>query len=110
MKRVGLVMLMVAALGTPCGSAELSGPGGIGGAPVSFPGLAPGPHSITQSADPTTITPLNSISCNNGFGHTDNSYLRRFFLDTDHGIVNQFDLVSIDIVSASQPQIIPISW
>jgi hypothetical protein len=88
---------MIAAAAGICGAAELSGPGGGPGDPVFFPDLVPGPHSITQSVDPATITPNNSISCNNGFGHTENSYLRRFFLDTGHGIVNQFDIVSIDI-------------
>jgi cysteine-rich repeat protein len=35
----------------------------------------------TQSVDTVTITPLNSVSCNNGFGHTDNSYYRVFDFD-----------------------------
>lgn len=38
--------------------------------------------SITQSSDASTITPLNSVSCNNGIGHTDNHYYRAFTLNT----------------------------
>jgi hypothetical protein len=42
--------------------------------------LPPGPATITQSSDATTITALNSVSCNNGVGHTLNSYFRAFTL------------------------------
>ncbi len=37
--------------------------------------------SLSQSSS-TTITPLNSISCNNGFGHTNNSYWRAYQLSS----------------------------
>ncbi len=37
------------------------------------------PLSITQSSS-VTITPLNSVSCNNGIGHTNNSYWRVYDL------------------------------
>lgn len=67
------------------------------GQSASHPELAPGPNSITQSTDPVTITTGNSVSCNNGIGHTDNNYMRRFILDTDHGIVNQFEVTSVDV-------------
>jgi hypothetical protein len=56
----------------------------------------PGPNSITQSNDTTTITQFNSVSCNAGGLHTDNSYIRRFFLNADHGIVSTFDVSSVD--------------
>jgi hypothetical protein len=45
--------------------------------------------TITQSASGAIVS-LNSVSCNNGIGHTDNSYIRRFKLATDprhsHGV------------------------
>ena len=37
-------------------------------------------HSTSQA-----ITPLNSVSCNNGLGHTDNSYWRAFNMATFAG-------------------------
>jgi hypothetical protein len=51
--------------------------------------------TITQSSS-QAITPLNSVSCNDGFGHTDNSYWRAFTLSS-FGITNAFDVQSIDI-------------
>lgn len=57
---------------------------------------APGPNSITQSLDTLTISPVNSVSCNAGGLHADNSYMRRFFLAADHGIVNAFSVNSLD--------------
>jgi hypothetical protein len=53
------------------------------------------PQTITQSSS-QAITPLNSVSCNDGFGHTDNSYYRAFSLPT-FGINTAFDVQSIDI-------------
>lgn len=49
--------------------------------PPSGGGVArpPGPASITQSAS-TTVTSGNSVSCNAGGLHTDNSYYRAFTL------------------------------
>jgi len=61
------------------------------------PGVAiPGPNSITQSTDTSTITSLNSVHCGSGGLHADNSYIRRFFLDADHGIVGAFSVESVD--------------
>jgi hypothetical protein len=52
------------------------------------PGITPTP-SVAPSCPPTvtesstqTITPLNSVSCNNGTGHADNSYWRAFDMNT----------------------------
>jgi hypothetical protein len=53
------------------------------------------PQTITQSSS-QAITSLNSVSCNNGIGHTDNSYYRAFTLSS-FGITNQFDIASVDI-------------
>jgi hypothetical protein len=59
-------------------------------------GRVPGPHSPTQSTDTSTVSPGNSVSCNGAGLHTDNSYIRRFFLGVDHGIVNSFYVKSLD--------------
>ena len=42
------------------------------------------------------ITPGSSVSCNNGIGHTDNSYWRAFTLPT-FGIVSQFNVSSVQV-------------
>ena len=60
-----------------------------GGACASpTPGITPTP-SVAPSCPPTitesstqTITALNSVSCNNGTGHTDNSYWRAFNMNS----------------------------
>ena len=46
-------------------------------------------HSATQN-----IVALNSVSCNNGVGHTNNSYIRRFDLGA-FGISGPFDIVEV---------------
>jgi hypothetical protein len=58
--------------------------------------------TITQSVSATIIS-LNSVSCNNGIGHTQNSYLRRFKLATDHAILTAFTVsnVSFGVEEAS---------
>lgn len=51
--------------------------------------------TITQSSS-QAITSLNSVSCNNGIGHTDNSYYRAFSLPS-FGISGAWDIQSVDI-------------
>ena len=53
------------------------------------------PVSITQS-NSLTIQAGNSVSCNASGFHADNSYMRRFDLDGDHGIINPFVVSSVD--------------
>ena len=48
-------------------------------------------HSLSQ-----TIIPLNSVSCNAGGLHTDNSYYRAFDL-TSFGITDDFDITLVEI-------------
>ena len=48
-------------------------------------------HSVSQ-----TIVQFNSVSCNAGGLHTDNSYLRYFTL-SDFGITDPFDVVEVEI-------------
>jgi hypothetical protein len=54
-------------------------------------GLVTITHSATQN-----IVSGNSVSCNDGFGHTDNSYLRVFDLES-FGIFGPFDVVEVEI-------------
>ena len=58
-------------------------------------GQCQNPVTITHSSS-QAITPLNSVSCNDGIGHTDNSYYRAFTLSS-FGITTAFDVQSIDI-------------
>jgi hypothetical protein len=58
--------------------------------------LNPASQTITQSVDPSTITSLNSVSCNAGGIHTDNSYLRAFDLDS-FGLTSGFNVTEVEI-------------
>ncbi len=65
---------------------------------------APSPQQVNGACTPTTIThstsqaitSLNSVSCNAGGIHVENSYYRAFTLSS-FGITNQFDIASVDI-------------
>jgi hypothetical protein len=75
------------------GDTGISGGGKkIGGIGAPSGGNCP---TITESSS-QAITPLNSVSCNNGIGHTDNSYWRDFTLSS-FGVNNAFDISSVDI-------------
>jgi hypothetical protein len=52
--------------------------------------------NITQSVDPTTVVG-GSIACSSGGISADNHFLRRFFLNTDHGIAVQYNVTSVDM-------------
>lgn len=51
--------------------------------------------NITQSTDPVTIAGA-TVACAGGGTTTQNQWLRRFLLNTDHAIVQQYDVTSID--------------
>jgi hypothetical protein len=59
---------------------------------------------LASAASATTITHSasqeiwdgNSVSCNNGFGHTDNSYYRTFTL-ADFGIADPFNISAVEV-------------
>ena len=51
--------------------------------------------NITQSTDPATIAG-GSVACAAAPNTAQNQWLRRFFLNTDHGIVQQYDVTSVD--------------
>ena len=65
--------------------------GGRASGPIGAGGCTTITHSSSQA-----IVPLNSVSCNDGVGHTDNSYYRAFSL-TSFGITGAFDVQSIDV-------------
>ena len=64
------------------------------GMPAGDNSLAP--VSFTQSADPASVVQFAAVSCNAGGLHTDNSYVRRFDLDADHGIASPLQVLSVD--------------
>jgi hypothetical protein len=78
------------------GDADFSAKGTGTGVSVQAVASQSGGVQITHSTDPSTITSLNSVSCNAGGLHTDNSYVRRFTL-SDFGISDGLDVTSIDI-------------
>ena len=51
--------------------------------------------NITQSADPVNVV-TGSVACTNGGISSDNHFLRRFFLNGDHGIIVQYNVTSVD--------------
>ena len=70
---------------------------GIEGGNRTVQGTNGGPIVLTQSVDPLTITAANSVSCNAGGLHTDNSYMRRFDLDGEFSIAAPFVVEGVDV-------------
>jgi hypothetical protein len=54
------------------------------------------PQAITQSNDPDTIESGSGVACNDGVFTTENSWLRLFDLDDDHGLVGTYTVESVD--------------
>ncbi len=54
-----------------------------------------GPTNLTESGT-DTVTAGNSVACNDGTAHTDNSYWRAFTL-ADFGITGDFNVCSVEI-------------
>jgi hypothetical protein len=70
-----------------------------GGTPTPTPTVTPTPSGscppvLTESADQSIVSG-NSVSCNNGVGHADNSYFRAFNMNTFVGGV-AYDVTSVD--------------
>jgi len=84
-----------------CASATPTATSGGGGSPSATPSCPP---VITQSST-QTITTGNSVSCNNGVGHTDNSYWRAFNMLTAVGGA-AYNVTSVDfgVESANNTQ------
>src|SRR5204862_4100079 len=72
-----------------------------GGTPSATPSCTP----ITQSTS-QTITTGNSVSCNNGTGHTDNSYWRAFSMGGIGGY--NVSSVSFGVESANVTQSVTV--
>lgn len=72
---------------------------------VRVPRTSHGGVVLTQNSDTGTITDLNSVSCNAGGSHADNSYYRRFDLDGGSGLTGSFEVVGLDlgVETASSP-------
>jgi hypothetical protein len=97
-----LAVSLLAAL-APVTNAATFGHSSLPPGAVSSPKLPLTPSiTLTQNTS-NSIVSGNSVSCNNGIGSTENHYLRRFLLDTDHGIHTPFVItgVSFGIEQAS---------
>jgi len=97
MKRVMMMILGVLCFSACVAYAQSFSNSKITGDSVTLQPVArqAGAASLTQSLDLTTIIPANSVSCLSYSGHTQNSFMRRFFLDTDHGITSTFTVGSV---------------
>jgi hypothetical protein len=79
---------------------------------IATPSGSAAPVSITQNNDTTTIDQAVSVACGVAGDHTaDNHYLRRFFLNGDHGIVDQFTVESVDfgVSQVETPSGLPVA-
>jgi len=88
----GAALLLV---GSAASAADLQNSGIAPGQWFDSPSGSVAAVSITQNNDTGVIDALASVACV-GAGTTQNPYLRRFFLNTDHGIVDQFTVQSVD--------------
>ncbi|WP_211242987.1 calcium-binding protein [Sinimarinibacterium sp. CAU 1509] len=61
---------------------------------AATPNVLPGPTVITQNLDTSSILPGNGITCNNGFAF-ETYLMRRFLLNTDHGINGAFTVNAV---------------
>ena len=72
-----------------------------GGLWIANPAGSAAAISITQNDDTSTIDGLVSVACGvAGTSTADNQYLRRFFLNADHGIVDAFTVESVDFATS----------
>ena len=78
--------------------------------PTPTPSPSPPPVCSTTITHSTSqaITPGNSISCNNGIGHADNSYWRAFNMMTFTGLA-QYDVTSVSFGIESVNQTQPVT-
>jgi hypothetical protein len=95
MKRIVLIAVVaLLAVGT-AQAAEFATNPNTPSSPSGSP-YVPDLPNITQSVDPVTITSGNSVACSVGGIASDNHFLRRFFLNADHGITVQYNVTSVD--------------
>jgi len=84
---------------SPPGTPDASPPGTPDATPTGTPDARPSTPvelTITQSTNTTTITALNSISCNAAGLHSNNSYYRVFNLST-FGITSAYNVSKISL-------------
>ncbi len=70
-------------------------PASVPSASYPMPEAPDGMETLTHSVSQEIISG-NSVACNNGSAHTDNSYLRTFTL-SDFGITSDFSIVEVDM-------------
>lgn len=96
-RTLGVVLLVAACTSLPLAAAGITHAGSAvaPSAPTAPNGPGCGPEVVTQSTS-QAITALNSVSCNSGGLHADNSYFRAFDL-AGAGYLDGFDVCSVEI-------------
>jgi len=95
MKRIVAIIIVALAAAGIAQAAEF----GTNPNPVNPPSgnpYTPDAPNITQSTDPISLV-AGSIACSGGGISADNHFLRRFFLNADHGITVQYNVTSVDM-------------
>lgn len=114
MKRTIILTVFAALLALSAQAQSLSqNPAGNAVQPVSAAPCVLGANSITQSDDCSITTGITCIDPTSG-ATADTSYLRRFFLAADHGVVTPYVVTSVDFgvqidVPAPSPPFNPIT-
>jgi len=95
MKRASIIVVFLTLIAIPGLAAEFSTNPNATPWRVDFPQAERALTTITHSAT-QSIVGTNSVSCNAGGFHADNSYLRRFDL-LAFGITDQFDVTEVEV-------------
>lgn len=95
MKRTVAIVVVALAVAGLAQAAEFTTNPNPANPPSGSPYVPDAPN-ITQSVDPTTLV-AGSIACSGGGISADNHFLRRFFLNADHGIAVQYNVTSVDM-------------
>lgn len=90
------VLLLVCAVATAQADQFMTDPNATGDVAVSDLPDPLAPQTITQSTDPDTIAAGSGVACSDGVYTTENSWLRLFDLDGDHGLAGTFTAESVD--------------
>jgi len=95
MKRIVAIVIVAMAAAGVIQAAEFGTNPNPANPPTGTP-YSPDAPNITQSNDPATVEAATGVSCNDGVAIADNHFLRRFYLNADHGIVVQYNVTSVD--------------
>jgi hypothetical protein len=90
------VLLLVCAVVTAQAAQLMVDPNATGDVAVRDIQHPLAPQTITQSTDPDTIESGSGVACSGGGLTTENSWLRLFDLDGDHGLLGTFAAESVD--------------